>query len=340
MKKPLTSFLIAGLMTVVVHGQAPSSTWSIAKEIHVGGDGGWDYLATDVPGQRLFVTHGNHVLALDLKTGNVVGSLDSARAHGVAFAPDLKRGFISNGDSGKITLFDLQTLKPIQSVKVGENPDAICYEPATKHVFVFNGRSRTVSVVDPVTGSVVGGFPVPGKPEFAQVDGSGFVFDNIEDKGLVLKIDAAKMAIVAQWSLPTGSEPSGLAIDAAHHRLFSACGDKKLHVLDSDTGKVIATLPIGEGVDAVAFDPVNQHVFASCGDGTLTVIKEESPDQYSVEAQVKTEPGARTMAFDSATQTAYLSCASFGPAPAPTAEHPHPRPSPLPDSFKLLVVKP
>jgi len=340
MKTPITTLLLACLITTSIHGQAPSSSWSITKEIPLGGDGGWDYLATDAPGQRIFITHGNHVIVLDTKTDSVIGSLDSAGAHGVAFAPDLNRGFISNGASGQVTIFDLKTLKAIQSVKVGNNPDAICYEPVTKHVFAFNGRSHTVSVLDPATGQVVGEFPVPGKPEFAQVDGRGFVYDNIEDKGLVLKIDASKLAIVEQWPLPAGSEPSGLAIDAAHHRLFSACGGKKLHVLDSETGKIVATLPIGNGVDAAAFDPVNSRIFASCGDGTLTVIKEKSPDQYSIEAQVKTEPGARTMAFDSATQTAYLSCAAFGPPPVPTAEHPHPRPTPLPNSFKILVVKP
>jgi DNA-binding beta-propeller fold protein YncE len=252
----------------------------------------------------------------------------------------LNRGFISNGASGTITIFNLPTLTPIQTIKVGDNPDAICYEPVTRRVFAFNGRSQTASVLDAATGKVVGEISLPGKPEFAQADGGGFIFDNIEDKGLVLRIDAAKMAIIEQWALPAESKPSALAIDIVNHRLFAGCDGRKLYVLDSQSGKVIATLPIGDGIDAAVYDPANKHIFASCGDGTLTIIKQESADQYSIEAKVKTEHGARTMAFDSSTQTAYLPSAEFGSPPASTADHPHPRPPIVPNSLKLLVLKP
>jgi DNA-binding beta-propeller fold protein YncE len=335
MKRLLVPLILAGFVSLA----SAQAAWTVTKSIPLGGEGGWDYVTMDPAGHRLFVTHANHVLVVDLKTETVMASLDSTGAHGVALAPELNRGFISNGASGTVTIFDLQKLTPIQSVTVGKNPDAICYEPKTRRVFAFNGRSGSASVIDAATGKVLGEIPLPGKPEFAQTDGAGFVFDNIEDKGLVLKIDAAKMAIVAQWPLPAGSEPSALAIDAAHERLFAGCGDQKLRVVDGNSGAIIATLPIGKGVDADVYDPTGGRIFASCGDGTLTVIKQNSADQYTVEEKAPTEKGARTLAFDPATQTAYLPTAKFGPPTAPTAEHPHPRPSIVPGSLKLLVVR-
>jgi DNA-binding beta-propeller fold protein YncE len=337
MKKTIIPLIVAAF--AISFASARAASWTVTGSIPLGGEGGWDYATMDTPGQRLFVTHGDHILVVDLKTKQVVGSLDSSGAHGVALARDFKRGFFTNGNSGLVTIFDLQSLKPLQTVTVGQHPDAICYEPVTRRVFAFNGVSKTASVIDAATGNVAGEIPLPGKPEFAGADGRGFVYDNIEDKGLVVKIDAAKMAIVAKWQLPPGNEPSALAVDADRHRLFSGCGSKKLFVLDSDTGAIVATLPIGGGIDADAYDPVQQHVFASCGDGTLTVIKQSSADSYAVAAVVPTEKGARTMAFDSATQSAYLPDAKFGPAPAPTTEHPHPRPSIVPGTLKLLVVR-
>jgi DNA-binding beta-propeller fold protein YncE len=289
--------------------------WNITKEIPIGGDGGWDYLAMEPSGHRLFVTHMNQVVVLDVRTDKLVGSIASAKAHGFAFSPELNRGFISNGASNSVAIFNLRSLKIIQTVQVGQGPDAICYEPITKRVLAFNGRGRSVSFIDAATGKVLGETPLPGDPEFAQADGAGFVFDNIEDKGLVLKIDAAKMTVVATWLLPPGSAPSAMAIDRADHRLFSGCAGRKLYVLNSDSGEILA-----------------------CGDGTLSVIKQESANTFSVEEQAPTQKGARTVAFDSATQTAYLPIATFGVTPPATADNPHPRPAIMPGSLKLLVV--
>jgi YVTN family beta-propeller protein len=324
--------------TLLLLPSSASAEWKVSKEIRIGGEGGWDYLAVEPGSRHLFVTHMNHVLVIDLKTEKTVATLDSQKAHGIAFAPELHRGFISNGDSNTVTIFDLDTLKPLQSVPVGQGPDAICYEPVTKRVLTFNGHSKSTTFIDAATGKVLGETPLPGKPEFAQADGTGFVFDNVEDKSLVMKIDAAKMTIVQQWALPPNSSPSALAIDQKNHRLFAGCDGKKLVVLDSDSGKIIDTLPIGDGVDAATFDPIGPRVFASCGDGTLTVIKEESADKFSVEQQVPTQKGARTLAFDSMTQTANLPTAKFGPAPPAKAEHLHPRGAIEPNSMKLLVV--
>jgi DNA-binding beta-propeller fold protein YncE len=335
--KSITGLIVAAFAISLTSAQAGS--WTVTGSIPLGGEGGWDYVTMDSRDHRLFVAHGDHVLVVDLKTRQIAGSLESSGAHGVALARDFNRGFFTSGNSGQVTIFDLQSLKPLQTVKAGQHPDAICYEPVTKRVFAFNGISHTATVIDAATGNVAGEIPLPGKPEFAGADGRGSLYDNIEDKGLVVKIDAAKMAIVARWNLPAGNEPSALAVDADRHRLFSGCGSKKLFVLNSDTGAIVTTLPIGAGIDADAYDPVQQRVFASCGDGTLTVIKQSSTDSYAVEAVVPTEKGARTMAFDSTTQTAYLPDAKFGPEPAPTADHLHPRPSIVPGTLKLLVVQ-
>jgi YVTN family beta-propeller protein len=333
----LTLPLIA-IICATANLHATDDVWSITKRIHLGGDGGWDYVTADSGARRLYLSHGQHVIVLDLDNDKILASLDANGVHGIALAHDLNRGFISNGGAGTVTIFDLGALHPISTVKVGENPDAICYEPVTKRVFVFNGKSKTVSVIDGASGKVVGTIPLPDKPEFTVADGLGNVFDCMEDGDQMLKIDAAKQAIVQRWPLPAGSAPSALAIDAASHRLFVGCGNQTLEVMNADNGKIIKSLPIGQGVDATAFDPARHRVFASCRDGTLTVIDAKAGDEYSVEATVPTEKGARTMAVDSRTGDAYLPSATFGPPPPPTAEHPKPRPSILPDSLELLVV--
>jgi YVTN family beta-propeller protein len=329
-RMPFMKSLLAILLLIATWNplQAGSSgDWSIVKRIHLGGLGGWDYVTSDPAAGRLYVSHAAHVLVLDLKTDKILATLDTVGVHGIALAPELNRGFISNGGNGTVTLFDLTTFKPIITVKVGENPDAICYEPVTKRVFAFNGRSSTVSVIDATTGKVIGDISLPGKPEFAQADGAGFIFDNMEDMGL------------ARWPVAPDTEPSALAIDPKSHRLFVGCGDQKLAVMDDETGRIVGTVPIGQGVDATAYDPVRHRVFASCGDGTLTVIDQKSADRYELEAIVPTAKGARTMAVDSRTGAAYLPSAQFGPPPAPTPEHPKPHRSVLPDTLEILVVR-
>jgi YVTN family beta-propeller protein len=335
--KSFLAFVFISSAWIHLQAVAPAH-WSITKRIHLGGLGGWDYLTVDSSSRRLYVSHASRVLVIDLATDRVISTLDAAGVHGIALAKDLNRGFISNGADGTVTIFDLATLKPLGRVKVGDNPDAICYEPVTRRVFAFNGRSHTASVIDAVTEKVIGEIPLPGKPEFAQADGAGFVFDNIEDKGLVLKIDAAKLAVLDQWTLPVGSEPSALAIDPKGNRLFIGCGSGKLAVMNGETGRIVSTLPIGKGVDAAAYDSVRHRVLASCGDGTLTVIDQKSPDRYGVEALVPTVKGARTLAVDSSTGIAYLPSAKFGPVPAPTPGHPKSHPPVLPDSLELLVI--
>ncbi|MGH9499561.1 MAG: YncE family protein [Terriglobales bacterium] len=304
----------------------------------LGGDGGWDYLTLDSSSRRLYLSRSTHVIVIDADSGKPVGDIpDTPGVHGIALAPELGRGFISNGREGTVTIFDLKTLKAITKVKAGENPDAILYDPASKRVFAFNGRSHDATAIDAAGGTVVGTIKLEGKPEFAVSDGKGEVFVNIEDKSQIDAIDPAKLEEKAHWALAPCEEPSGLAIDRKNRRLFAGCDNKMMAVVDADSGKVIATPAIGEGVDANAFDPETGLAFASCGEGVLTVVHEDSPAKFSVLENVPTQPGARTMALDEKTHNVYLVTAKFGPPPAATVDNPHPRHSILPDSFVVLV---
>ena len=312
----------------------------VIKTYKIGGEGWWDYLKLDAETHRLFISRGTHVIVMDTTSGKQVGEIpDTPGVHGIAFAPEAGRGFTSNGREGTVSIFDLQTLKPLGKVEnVGENPDAIIYDPATKRIFTMNGRSHDSTAIDAATGKIVGKIPLDGKPEFAVSTAAGEVFANIEDKSEMVRLDPKDLKVTATWPLAPCESPSGLAMDVANRRLFVGCDNKMMAVVNADTGKVITTLPIGEGVDANRFDPGTQYAFASCGDGSLTVIHEDSPDKFSVVQSVATQRGARTMAIDLKTHEVYLVTAKFGPPPAPTAQQPRPRPSMVPDSFVVLVV--
>lgn len=341
--------LVAGLAlapSVPLHAAAPgastpgASKYHVVKEIPLGGEGGWDYLTVDPAARRLYVSHSTKVTVIDVDSGKPVGDVQNlSGVHGIAFAHDLGRGFISNGRSSTVIIFDLKTLATLGEAKTGENPDAILYDPYSSRVFAFNGRSKNATVLDAKTGKVVGTVELGGKPEFATTDLKGRIFVNIEDRSEIAVIDARSLAVKAHWPLKPCEEPSGMAIDRKHHRLLSGCDNKLAAVVNFDNGKVVTTVPIGEGVDANAFDPATGLGFSSNGgDGTLTVIREETPDRFSVVENVPTRKGARTMALDEKTHTLYLPTAQFGPPPAPTAEQPHPRPAILPDTFTILVV--
>ena len=314
------------------------SGYHLLKKIPLGGEGFWDYIIFDSPTRRLFISRGTKVVVLDVDSGKTVGEIPNTDGvHGIALAPDLNRGFTSNGRAGTVTIFDLKTLQVIGSVQAGTNPDAIIFDPASKRVFAMNGRSKDVTAIDAATGKVVGTIPVDGKPEFAAADGAGHVYVNIEDKSEEQQIDSQNLKVTATWPLAPCQEPSGLAMDVANRRLFAGC-DKLMAVIDANTGKVIAAPPIGEGVDANAFDPGTGYAFASNGgSGTLTVVHEDSPDKYSVVEDVPTQAHARTMALDPKTHQVFLVTADFGPAPAATADNAHPRPTMVKDSFVVLV---
>jgi DNA-binding beta-propeller fold protein YncE len=332
------SILSVSLAAVAVAATGPG--YHVIKTYKVGGEGGWDYLTVDASARRFYISRGTHVIVLDADSGKNVGEIpDTPGVHGIALAADLGKGFVSNGREGTVTVFDIKTLAPIGSkIKVGENPDAILYEPATKRVFAFNGRSQDSTAIDAASGKVLGTIKLDGKPEFAASDAKGEVFVNIEDKSELTVIDPNKLEVKTKWPLAPCTEPSGLALDRKHRRLFVGCDNKMMAVVDADSGKVLATPAIGEGVDATAYDDEAGLAFASCGEGVLTVVKEDSPEKFSVVENVKTEPGARTMALDSKTHNVFTVTAKFGPPPAATADNPHPRRTILPDTFEVLVL--
>src|SRR6476661_2552532 len=332
------SILSLSLAAVAVAAAGPG--YHVVKTYKVGGDGGWDYLTVDASARRFYISRGTHVIVLDADSGKNVGEIpDTPGVHGIALAPELGKGFVSNGHEGTVTVFDTKTLASIGSkIKVGENPDAILYEPATKRVFTFNGRSQDSTAIDAASEKVLGTIKLDGKPEFAASDAKGEVFVNIEDKSELTVIDPNKLEVKTKWPLAPCTEPSGLSIDRKHRRLFVGCDNKMMAVVDADSGKVLATPAIGEGVDATAYDDETGLAFASCGEGVLTVVKGDSPDKFSVVENVKTEPGARTMALDTKTHNLFTVTAKFGPPPAATADNPHPRRTILPDTFEVLVL--
>jgi YVTN family beta-propeller protein len=286
---------------------------SVTKKIPIAGQGGWDYLAVDEGGRRLYVSHGTQVEVLDVDSGAIVGKIaNTPGVHGIAIAPELGRGFVSNGQSSTVTIFDLKTLKTIAEVPVGKKPDAIIYDPATSRVFAFNGDSNSATAIQAVDGKVVGTVDLGGGPEFAVADGAGYVYDNVEDASQVLKINSRTLKVEQRWPTAPCASPSSIAMDRANRRLFIGCRSKVMAVMNADTGQVIATLPIGDHVDATAFDPASRLVFNSNGEGTITVIRQDSPGKYSVVENVKTLPKAKTMALDPKTHRLFLSTAEAG----------------------------
>ncbi|HVI08571.1 MAG TPA: YncE family protein, partial [Candidatus Binatia bacterium] len=275
----------------------------------------------------------------DMDSGQPVGDIgDTPGVHGVAVAPELGRGFTSNGRESTVSIFDLKTLATTGKVKTGERPDAIIYDPASKRVFTFNAGSQDATAIDAASGTVAGTVKLDGKPEFATVDGKGTVYVNIENKGELTAIDANKLAVKANWPVAPCEEPGALSMDRKNRRLFVGCDNKMMAVVDADSGKVLATPAVGEGVDAAGFDEETGLAFASCGEGVLSVVHEDSPEKFTAVETVTTQKGARTMALDTKTHNVFLVTANFGPPPAATAENPHPRRSIVPDTFVVLVA--
>jgi DNA-binding beta-propeller fold protein YncE len=315
--------------------------YHLLKKIVIGGAGGWDYLALEAGSRLLYVSHGNSFEIVNVDTGAKLDPIPNLQGvHGVAFAPDRGRGYISNGRGNSVTVFDLKTRAVIEEVSVtpGQNPDAIMYDAFSGRVFTFNGRTANATAIDAATDKVVGTVDIGGKPEFAVTDGKGLVFVNNEDKSEIVSFDAKTLEVKKRWSIAPGEGPSGLAVDLKNKRLFSVC-DKVLVVSDFVAGKVVATVEIGPGPDAVRYDPGTGLIFAPCGgNGTLSVVRQESADKYSLLETVPTARGGRTMELDLKTHNVFVVVAEYGPAPAPTKEVPKPRPTVVPNSFQVLVL--
>lgn len=335
------NMLLVGAAFVVALFAADSSSYHLLKKYRLGGEGGWDYLTLDGGARRLYIARATRVMVVDADTGKQVGEISNTPGvHGVALAPELGRGFTSNGRESTVSIFDLKDLRILGQVKTGDTPDAILYDPASRRVFTFNARGHDATAIESADGKLAGNVPLGGKPEFAVADGKGRIYVNIEDKSEVAVLDSRKLAVLNRWPLAPCEEPTGLAMDTQHRRLFAGCRNKLLAVVDADTGRVITTLPIGAGVDATAFDPQTALAFSSNGSGTLTVVHQDSPDKYTVAQDAETARGARTMALDPKSHQVFLVTAEFGEPPAPTLEQPRPRPPMVPGSFQLLVFGP
>ncbi|MFZ1083319.1 MAG: YncE family protein [Candidatus Kryptoniota bacterium] len=317
-------------------------SYKIVNRFELPEDNGWDYPSIEASTGRLFLSRGSMVQVATVNDGKLVGTIPGTKGvHGIALAEDLGKGFASDGADSSVTVFDLKTLKVIEKVSVtGENPDAILYDPYTQRVFTCNGKTSNSTVIDAKSDKVIGTISLSGRPEFCVTDGMGNIYINIEDKSQIDAIDPSKMKVKNVWSISPGESPSGLAIDAQNHVLFSVCHNKLMVVLDSQTGKVITTLPIGERVDGAAFDTELMRAYSSNGDGTLTIVQEENKDTFKVMDNLKTQLGARTITLDTKTHHLYLPTAEFNPAPAPTADNPRLRPTTKPGSFVILDVEP
>jgi YVTN family beta-propeller protein len=322
------------LATMAITADDKGVEYKVVATWKLGGDGGWDYLTADGDGHRLFIARGTRVMVVDTESGKQVGEIpDTAGVHGVALDYELGRGFTSNGREDTVSVFDLKTLAVEKKIKVGNGPDAILYDPFSKRVFTFNGKGRdtTASAIEVSKGELVGTIQLGGKPEFAATDENGTVFVNLEDKSEIVAFDPRKLTVRSRWKLTDCEEPTGLAIDLKHRRLFAGCGgNKKMAIVNADSGKVLAALAIGDGCDATAFDAVRGLAFASAEDGTITVIKEVGGDKFSVVQTVTTQKSARTMAVDGRTHQLFTVAANVGPRPERRVE---------PGSFVVLMVE-
>jgi DNA-binding beta-propeller fold protein YncE len=338
--------LLAGLGATAIPSQVSAQAhqaagYHVARQVLLGGEGGWDYVALDTAGNRLFIARQDRVMVVDEDTGKLLGEVPGLNgAHGVAFDYASGRAFATSGRDSSVTMFDLHTLAVLRRIPAADDADAVLYDPASKHVFTFNGDANSSTVIDPASGRTIGTIDLGGKPEFGVSSGDGRLFVNLEDKAEIAEIDPVARRVIRRWSIAPCTEPTGLAIDPGHHRLFSGCHNKVMAISDPVGGKVVATVPIGGGVDAGAFDPASQSAFASNGEGSVTVVHEDGPDKYRVVSTVPTRRGARTMALDPRTHRIYTVTADFGAAPAPTAEEPRPRPSLVPGTFTLMVLEP
>ena len=322
--------------------RAPEGGYHLLKKYDLGAAPGgkeyWDYITFDKATRRLYVSHNTEVKVVDADTGAIVGSItDLRRVHGTALVSELGRGFLSDGDSDGVVMFDMKTLKVTGHIKSGGNPDCIIYDPASKHVYTFNGKTNDASAIDPATATVVATIPMGGRPEYAVSDGQGTIYDNIADKNEVVVLDTHSNTVKSRWPIAPAEGATAIDLDVQHHHLFIGGRNKVLAIMDVDSGKVVQTFPIGAGVDTNIFDPESRSLFVATREGILHIFHEENPDSFKAVEEVKTEFGARNMAFDPKSHQLFLSSADFAPAAQPTTEQPSPQPTPVSGTFCLLV---
>jgi DNA-binding beta-propeller fold protein YncE len=332
----LTILFLSGAL---LYAAGPATNYKITREIAIGGEGSFDYLTVDSDNNRLFVSHATQVEVVDIESGKVTGKIQNTPGvHGIAIAREFNRAFISNGNDDSVTMFDLKTLETIGKVKTGGKPDAILYDKFSKRVFVMNAKDSTATAIDAEKGTVAGTIPLGGKPEFSVADGNGSAYVNLEDNNAVAHYNTKTLKVVHTWPI-TGCEAAvSMALNKKNNRLFIGCKNAKMFVLDSQSGRMVASAPIGSGVDAAGFDAESGLIFMSAGDGTLTIVHQDTSDKYSVAQTVQTPKGAKTMAFNGKTKRVYLPVANFGPASAPTADVPKPKAPVVPGTFRVVEV--
>jgi YVTN family beta-propeller protein len=290
-----------------------AAKYDLVKQVPLAGSGGWDYLTVDEAGRRVFISHSTQVDVLDADNYNLIGTIpNTPGVHGIALAPEFGRGYISAGKADAAIAFDLRTLKPLNEIKVGKKPDAIIYEPLTKRIYVMNGDSEDITVLNAADGAVVRTIALGGGPEFAVSDGKGSLYVNLEEKNETLHIDVNSMKVKDRWPLAPCGTPTALSIDLQNERLFVGCRSKHLAVLNAETGNVVFTAPIGERVDASAFDSKTKMVYLSTGDGKVFVFHQDSPDKYSLTQEIVTKVGSKTMGYDSKTTRVFVPTSDNG----------------------------
>lgn len=338
MKRAIYFLLFALSLHLFGFSQSNPSGIELLKKTVIGGEGSWDYVSVSTEDRRLYVSHHNQVEVLNADNHEKIGVITNTNGvHGICAIPALGKGFITNGKTNNVTVFDLKTLKPLLQIATGEDPDALLYDPFSGRVFISNNDGKSVTAIDALTNKVIQTFNVGGNPEAAITDGAGTIYVNLEDANEIVVFDSKTLVIKNRFKLSPGEQPTGLAFDKQARRLFSTCRKNQLMVvIDADNGKVIARIPIGKMVDGAIFDDHSKLVVCSNGDGTLTVVKELAPDKFEVVDTIVTARGAKTLAFDSKTEHLYTVTAQLGDTPAPTAANPKPRPSIVPGTFMLL----
>jgi len=327
------------LIAALALAYAGETGYKVVKKIQVPGEGGWDYITYDAVGGRLFVAHATKVDVLDARAGKVIGQIPKTPGvHGIALVQEAGKGYISAGEVNTVIEFDLKTLNVVGHIPTGTKPDAIVYDEGSRRVLVSNGDSNDLTVVDPFHGRSIGPIALGGAPEYIVGDGKGTIWVNLEDKNETLMVDPKAMAVKKRFKLPGCDEPASLDMDRTTRRLFIGCGNKKLTVLDADSGKVVSQFPIGDHVDATIFDPARRLVFTSTGDGKITVVREDSADKFTVVDTITTQHGAKTMAYDASSGRIFLPTVEGVPSTAtgpPSAKRGMYKPGP----FVVLVVE-
>jgi DNA-binding beta-propeller fold protein YncE len=331
----IISLVLTVAAAAALLAQSPPS-YRITQTYTLGGDGSWDYVVPDPPNHRLFIARQTRVMVVDEDSGKLLGEVTGINgAHGTAVASATGHGFATSGNDQSVVMFDLKTFKALGRIPAAEDADAIVYDGVSNRVFTLNGDAHSSTVIEPQAGTVITNIPLGGKPEYGASAGDGKVYANLTDTSEVVEIDAKTATMARRWPTAPCKQPVSMALDTAHHRLFSGCRSGVMAISDYQAGKVVATVPIGTGVDGAGFDAASGNAFASNADGTLTVIHQDSPDQYHVAETVQTPQGSRNMGLDPNNHRVYIVFAKFGPPQAGGRG----RAPVLPGTFALMVIE-